>query len=101
MLSDDRCPHRSLGAIYWRLVQHGEEPPLCAALNWRRPGIGASRDPMTGEIEDVHHAFPYHPAFKRLTDRNGLRQRRGAAVHFLDGFAQLVYLAHFGHACTA
>src|SRR5438445_11786198 len=41
MLRDDRRPHRSLGAIDWRLMQHRKEPALRAPLDRRRPGIGA------------------------------------------------------------
>jgi hypothetical protein len=34
MLRDGRCPHRSLRAIDWRLMQHREEPALRASLDW-------------------------------------------------------------------
>src|SRR5438128_10014704 len=31
LLCDDRRPHRSLWAIDWRLIKHGEAPPFRAA----------------------------------------------------------------------
>ena len=40
---------------------------------------------MPGQVEDVHHAFPYRLALESLVNRNGLGERRGAAVQAFDG----------------
>jgi hypothetical protein len=42
LLRDDCCSHRRLRAIDWRLMQHGEEPPLRIPLDRRGLAIGAS-----------------------------------------------------------
>ena len=39
---------------------------------------------MAGEVEDVHHAFPYDLTIECLADGDGLGERRGATVHALD-----------------
>jgi hypothetical protein len=46
----------------------------------------------------VHHTFPYGLAVECLADRNGWRQRRGAAVHAFDSLFELIdFDFNFGH----
>ena len=47
---------------------------------------------MPGEVEHMHHAFPYRLTFECLADRNGLGERRGAAVHVLDGLFEVTWI---------
>ena len=56
----------------------------------RGPGIGAGRARMTDEVKDVNHAVPYCLAVERFADGNGLHERRGAAMHLLDGVLAIV-----------
>ena len=51
---------------------------------------------MPGQIEYMHHAFLFGLALECLADGNRLGERRGAAVHVLDGFPKLVNV--IGHA---
>jgi hypothetical protein len=67
MLGDDRCTHRFQGRVDSIRMQHGKEPSLGAPVNRRGPGVGSGRSRMAGQIEDVHHAFPYGPALECLT----------------------------------
>ena len=78
-------------------MQHGEEPPLRASLD----SAMARRCRMPGQREDVYHTCPYWPPLECLADGHELRERGGAAVHLLDGFAKLVRVAHSGHARIA
>jgi hypothetical protein len=39
----------------------------------------------------VHYPFPDQLALECLADGNGLSERRDAAVHILDGFAELTF----------
>jgi len=55
---------------------------------------------MSGQVEDVHHAFPYHLTLECLANGHGLGERRGAAVHALNGFAELVDF-YFSHVCLS
>ena len=96
MFRYNRGPHRSLGAIDWRLMQHREKPLLRAPLDRRGPSVGAGRCRMPSQVEDVHHTFPYGLAVECLADRNGWRQRRGAAVHAFDSLFELIDF-NFGH----
>ena len=51
---------------------------------------------MPGQIEYMHHAFLFGLALECLAAGNRLGERRGAAVHVLDGFPKLVNV--IGHA---
>ena len=51
---------------------------------------------MPGQIEYMHHAFLFGLALECLAAGNRLGERRGAAVHVLDGFPKLVNVT--GHA---
>src|SRR6202140_5190537 len=62
-------------------MQHRKVPPLLAALDRGRASVGAGRGGMSDQVEDVHRAFPYRVASKRLADGNKLHERRLAAVH--------------------
>ena len=53
---------------------------------------------MAGQIEDVHHAFPYGLTFEGLMDGNGLGELGGAAMHVFDSFSELIGF-NFGHIC--
>ena len=46
----------------------------------------------------MHYAFPYGIGLECLADWNRLRERRGAAVHLLDGLFELAGF-NFGHIC--
>ena len=52
-----RGPNR----LNWRVdligVQHGKEPALSAALDWRRPGVGAVGRRMAFKVEDMDDAL--------------------------------------------
>ena len=48
---------------------------------------------MPGEVKDVHHNFPYRLTKECLANGHGLGERRGAAVHILDGLFELIALA--------
>jgi len=52
--------HRGPNRLNWRVdhigVQHGKEPALSAALDWRRPGVGAVGRRMTFKVEDIDDA---------------------------------------------
>src|SRR5689334_20661052 len=84
MLRDDCRPYRCLRTIDRRLMQHREEPSLRASLDRRGPGIGAGCGRMAGQVEDVHHAYPYGLTFKGLADGDRLRKPRGTAMHLFD-----------------
>lgn len=90
MLSDYSRPH----CIRWRLdrphLQYSKEPPFVASLDRRRPGIGTRGLRMAREVEDVDGAFPYCFAFEHLVHWNALRERRGTAMHLLDGIAEAI-----------
>ena len=55
---------------------------------------------MPGQVEHVHQAFPHRLALECLAYRNGLDQRRRAAVRVLDGFFELIGF-NFGHSAPA
>jgi len=69
-----------------------------ASFNGRGPGIGAGRGRMAGQVEDVHHAFPYRLAVECLAHWNRLGEPRGPTVHLLDSPFELVGF-NFGHVC--
>ena len=57
---------------------------------------------MAGQVEDMHDAFPYRLAVECLANGDCLGQRRGAAMHTFDGFAELIGFRHSNrHTVTA
>src|SRR5258708_7113698 len=78
-------------------MEHGNESPFRAPLDWRGPGISAGCGRMPGQMEDVHDAFPYGLALEGFADGYGLGERRRAAVHALHGLLELIDF-NFGHA---
>jgi hypothetical protein len=50
---------------------------------------------MAGQVEDVHHAFPYGLAFEGLADGDGLSELGRASVYALNSlFDLLARVAH-------
>ena len=56
----------------------------CRFPQWRRPRIGSRGRRMFGQIEDVCHALPNCPTFKRLANGHGLDERGFAAMLGFD-----------------
>ena len=65
-------------------MQHGEVPPLRAALDRRGPRIGASGFRVVVEIEDVNNAFPNGLVFESFFYGHSPYKHGCSAVLMLD-----------------